>query len=225
VSPRASAAAFAVSFLVAGIGFSVLLWTYDRSNYAAFASEARLDERTFHGRNGPTRATLREITVTDDEVRQLVLREPLIDLSPPIPLNEREVSHLEDVRAIYDVLKPLSVAAAVSLIISSLRVEWRVRRRIALALAAGILGLGALAAVAFDPLFLLFHRVFFPQGNFLFDPAQDNLVLLYPESYWLGVTLRVGATFVMMTLAIAALASLPVRSPAGARQWKEGSRA
>ena len=73
--------------------------------------------------------------------------------------------------------------------------------------AAGIVAvIGAAAALAFDPLFLLFHEVFFPQGNFLFDPATSNLLRLYPEWYWQGITAGVGASFVALAL-LAALIS------------------
>jgi uncharacterized membrane protein len=73
---------------------------------------------------------------------------------------------------------------------------------------------GVAAALAFEPLFLAFHYVFFPQGNFLFDPATSNLLRLYPESYWYGVTVRIGAGFVAVALTLAGAAHLALRSRA-----------
>jgi uncharacterized membrane protein len=67
------------------------------------------------------------------------------------------------------------------------------------------------AAVAFDPLFLLFHDVFFPQGNFLFDPATSNLIRLYPEWYWQGITAGVGVSFIVVALLVAAAAHIALR--------------
>ena len=32
--------------------------------------------------------------------------------------------------------------------------------------------------------FLLFHRVFFAQGNFTFDPRTQRLVQLLPDQFW-----------------------------------------
>jgi len=76
---------------------------------------------------------------------------------------------------------------------------------------AGVVVLiGLVAVVAFEPLFLLFHYAFFPQGNFLFDPATSNLIRLYPDWYWEGITLRVGASFVALALALAAVSALQV---------------
>jgi uncharacterized membrane protein len=68
------------------------------------------------------------------------------------------------------------------------------------------------ATVAFEPLFLAFHYVFFPQGNFLFDPATSNLVRLYPDWYWEGISLRVGLSFVLLALVVAGVAHLRLRT-------------
>ena len=72
-----------------------------------------------------------------------------------------------------------------------------------MAAALGVGAIGAVAAVAFDAAFLLFHEVVFPQGNFLFPPGS-NLLVIYPEPYWYGVTLRIAVSF----LAVAALVAL-----------------
>jgi uncharacterized membrane protein len=70
--------------------------------------------------------------------------------------------------------------------------------------------IGVAAAVAFDPLFLLFHEVFFPQGNFLFAP-DSNLIRLYPEWYWQGITAGVGASFIAVSLLVAGAAHIALR--------------
>ncbi len=44
--------------------------------------------------------------------------------------------------------------------------------------------LGAVSLVAFATLFELFHEVFFPAGNWAFDPATQHLVQLYPFAFW-----------------------------------------
>jgi uncharacterized membrane protein len=79
-------------------------------------------------------------------------------------------------------------------------------------IAAGIVTvIGVAAGVAFDPLFLLFHEVFFPQGNFLFDPATSNLIRLYPEWYWQGITAGVGLSFIAVAIAVAGAAHIALR--------------
>jgi uncharacterized membrane protein len=43
--------------------------------------------------------------------------------------------------------------------------------------------IGLFAFFAFDTVFLLFHEIFFPGGNFSF-PDNSNLIRLYPEPFW-----------------------------------------
>jgi uncharacterized membrane protein len=86
----------------------------------------------------------------------------------------------------------------------------RLVRDAAIAAGAGTAIVAAGAAVAFDPLFLLFHEVFFPQGNFLFGP-DSNLLVLYPEPYWYGVTLRIGLAFVALMAALATVMAATLR--------------
>lgn len=126
---------------------------------------------------------------------------------------ESERSHLADVRAVFQATK-LAFLAGLVVVFAALRWTERAKRTrlvrdAAIAAGAGTALVAIAAAVAFEPLFLLFHQVFFPQGNFLFGP-DSNLLLLYPEPYWYGVTLRIGLTFValMVTIALAATATL-----------------
>jgi len=123
---------------------------------------------------------------------------------------------MSDVRRVF---VGFEIAALFSVAVATVLVARAAKRSRTAALfvlrdAAIVSGVGAAAValaavVAFDPLFLLFHEIFFPQGNFLFGP-DSNLLLLYPDPYWYGVTLRVGGTFVlvMAIIAIAAAATL-----------------
>ncbi|HEY8732048.1 MAG TPA: DUF1461 domain-containing protein [Candidatus Limnocylindria bacterium] len=127
-----------------------------------------------------------------------------------------EQRHMSDVRRVF---VGFEIAALFSVAVATVLVARAAKRSRTAALfvlrdAAIVSGVGAAAValaavVAFDPLFLLFHEIFFPQGNFLFGP-DSNLLLLYPDPYWYGVTLRVGGTFVlvMAIIAIAAAATL-----------------
>ncbi|HEV8470773.1 MAG TPA: DUF1461 domain-containing protein, partial [Candidatus Limnocylindria bacterium] len=77
--------------------------------------------------------------------------------------------------------------------------------------ASGVAVVGIVAVFAFDQLFLLFHELFFPQGNFLFDPSTSNLLRLYPEWYWQGVTAGVAVSFIAAALLAAVGAHLALR--------------
>jgi integral membrane protein (TIGR01906 family) len=127
-----------------------------------------------------------------------------------------EYAHMADVRNVFVGARAIAIVAAAVAALLVVRVARRGRRAaISLARDAAIgacIGtaiIAVAAAVAFDPLFLLFHEIFFPQGNFLF-PANSNLLAMYPDPYWYGVTLRVALTFVaaMAVIAVASAATL-----------------
>ena len=61
---------------------------------------------------------------------------------------------------------------------------WTVIRRAGLTTAAVVVVLGFISVVAFDALFTLFHQLFFPGGNWSFDPTTQRLVQLYPFEFW-----------------------------------------
>jgi hypothetical protein len=202
---------FAVAFAVAGLGESALLWTVDRSYFASVAAEERLGQRPFHSPSGDAVLGADRVLTADGGIRRYVLCGCGDVRESPVYLSEGEAGHLRDVAGVYSWIQPLAhVAALLSLLIGALawRTDPAALRLAALAGAGATALIGALAAVAFEALFLAFHAVFFPQGNYLFDPRTENLTLLYPPAYWFGVTLRVGATFVFMALTVAALASV-----------------
>ena len=59
---------------------------------------------------------------------------------------------------------------------------------------------GVVGLVAFEPLFELFHRVFFPGGNWAFDPRTERLVQLYPYAFWQVTAAALG--LLAMTLGV-----------------------
>jgi len=146
---------------------------------------------------------------TDAILSDLVWGPPHFDVQVggvPV-LNEREQAHMRDVRTVF---MGLFAAAAISvgvLIIASRRHDrartWRAVRRGALGLVVATVLLGVVGLVAFDQLFELFHRVFFPPGSYLFDPATDRLVQLFPFQFWQETAMVVGVVIVAVSLATA----------------------
>lgn len=126
-----------------------------------------------------------------------------------------EFSHMADVRNVFIAAQVAAVLAGLAA--AGLAVAARQRgalarlvRSAALAALATVAVVGILAAVAFDAAFLLFHQVFFPQGNFLFA-SDSNLLAIYPESYFYGVSLRIGASFVALAGLLAVLSHAALR--------------
>ena len=128
-----------------------------------------------------------------------------------------EYAHMADVRNVFLGSRVAAVGAAVVAALAILRVVRRDRaaavvlvRDAAIAAAIGTAIIAIVAAVAFDPLFLLFHEIFFPQGNFLFPP-DSNLIAMYPDPYWYGMTIRIGLAFIVATALIALAATATLR--------------
>jgi integral membrane protein (TIGR01906 family) len=151
-------------------------------------------------------------TATDSILADLVLGPPDFDVAvrgEPV-LDERERSHMRDVGFVFLGLWVLGTASIIVLIVASRRrarrSTWRAVRDGALALTAVVIGIGAVALVAFDALFEVFHRIFFPAGSFTFDPATERLVQLFPFQFWEETTLAVGTVIVVAALVIAVLA-------------------
>jgi len=213
-------ALFTAALLVVGLVVLALLWS-GTAPYADLARANRVDHETFivHGEFGTAEAEM--------DLPQLVEWHRLWSTyvtggsdTPPIQWGGRvfsddEYAHMADVRRVFDGAKFLVPLALFVMVVRLQRARargpsdmWRLVRTGSLAAATLVAAIGVVAALAFEPLFLLFHYVFFPQGNFLFDPATSNLVRLYPDWYWQGVTLRVGASFAAVTLGLAAIAHL-----------------
>ena len=132
-------------------------------------------------------------------------------------LNEREQAHMADVRTVFRGLWILAAISAVILVAATRRADraatWRAVRRGALGLTVGVVVLGVVAAVAFDQLFELFHRIFFPAGSYLFDPATDRLVQLFPFQFWDETSMAVGAVIIIVALVVAFIAGRRAARP------------
>ena len=136
---------------------------------------------------------------------------------PPL-FTQDEYGHMADVRSVFGTARFLVPVGLFLVIVRLQRARtasscamWRLLRDGSLIAAVAVAAIGIVSVVAFEPLFLAFHYLFFPQGNFLFDPATSNLIRLYPDWYWEGISLRVGLSFIAVALGLAALAHARLR--------------
>ncbi len=117
---------------------------------------------------------------------------------------EREILHMRDVKDLVlglDRVRLFSGLLLLGFVIASLLTERReglvfIGDGLALggALTLGLFVLGGLALlVGFDRLFLLFHLVSFRNDLWQLDPAQHNLIRLFPEPFWFSAALMVAA--------------------------------
>ncbi|MBA3235645.1 MAG: TIGR01906 family membrane protein [Chloroflexi bacterium] len=133
-------------------------------------------------------------------------------------LNDRERSHMADVRAVFRGLWVLALAGALVLAIAAGRAErghrWASVRRGALGLVISVVVVGVIGLVAFDQLFEVFHQVFFPAGSYLFDPTTDRLVQLFPFQFWEESAMVAGGTIIALALVVAWFAGRRLRTVA-----------
>lgn len=96
-----------------------------------------------------------------------------------------EASHLRDARTLLLAFMA-AAAAALALVVwaGARRQAWPAIARGAAGLAICTVIVGVVGFFAFEPAFELFHRVFFPGGNWAFDPGTSHMVQLYPYDFW-----------------------------------------
>jgi len=167
---------------------------------------------------------------TNAILHDLVLGPPdfAVEIGGAPVLEERERAHMRDVRGVFGGFFLLAAIAAVGLVVlvAGARRMGHMGRAWS-AIAGGMRGLivaivvaGIVASVAFDAVFEIFHRLFFPAGSFTFDPRTDHLVQLFPFDFWSETTIVLGGAIVVIAgvLAIGAgrLARRARRAPGSA---------
>jgi len=100
-----------------------------------------------------------------------------------------EIDHLRDARTLLWLLFGAGTLAVLGMGVALVRSDRadRIVRAISLGGAVTVIGvvvIGVVGFVAFEPMFELFHRIFFPGGNWAFDPRTERLVQLYPYAFW-----------------------------------------
>ena len=161
---------------------------------------------------GYTPAQVRE--VTGALLSDAVLGPPefTVEVSGQPVLDATERSHMVDVynvMRIFEGVVGLAMLALVFIVWTNRRSGWAwraiARGAAALALAGVVIGVAVL--FFFDAAFLLFHLVFFPQGNFLFDPRTERLTQLFPDQLFSETSIAL----VTVGLPIAAAVALAAR--------------
>jgi integral membrane protein (TIGR01906 family) len=206
-SLRGALAALVTGVAVALVIVAVAILPFLNPPWVAFA-QARAQADAWTGWT-----TVQLATVTDQVLADLVIGPPDFDATldgAPV-LNENERSHMRDVRGVFAAFFVLAAGAALLLGVLFLASRgpeargrfWRRLERSGLVV-AGVTLIGGLGGVLlFDQAFMLFHVIFFPGGNYLFDPSTERLVQLFPQQFWVDSTIGVGAVVVLLGLATA----------------------
>ena len=136
-----------------------------------------------------------------------------IDVAGAPVLNERERSHMRDVRGVFFgffVVSMVLVIAAIAVVIrrghDGRAASWIAVRNGAGGLIVGLLLVGGIALIAFDQLFEIFHQVFFAGGSYTFDPATERLVQLFPFQFWQETSIALGIVAIVVAIGVAVVA-------------------
>jgi len=139
--------------------------------------------------------------LSDQTVRELLFGPATFAFNGPTAgpfYDPAEAAHLRDARHLLLVFLATGVVSAATLAVAFVRDRdrssfWSGVRRGGASLAIAVVLLGIFGVVAFDRAFELFHRVFFPGGNWAFDPSRQRLVQLYPIGFWQLTSAALGA--------------------------------
>ncbi len=119
--------------------------------------------------------------------------------------NEQEQFHMAEVRQLYlafGVVRNIAAALLCAALALSAALKLRgVFRALANgALAAFILTalIGVGSVVAFDPMFTLFHKLFFNNDLWLFDPRTSILIQMLPIEFFMAAALRIFVAFAIL---------------------------
>ena len=122
--------------------------------------------------------------------------------------NESEASHMADVQKLFLMgLISRNIALIIVLVIwialNSFYIPFmkdfpRIFRRTAAVYVVLLAAFGAAIAMNFNKVFVIFHKIFFPQGNWIFDPAESLMINMLPEGFFFDMTKRIVLIFALM---------------------------
>ena len=123
--------------------------------------------------------------------------------------NERELSHMEDVKAVVTGMRvALAIGMLILLAISILAARGRWQPLLNKAFNRGgwaVIGLIAaillFVALNFNSLFTWFHQIFFESGTWQFHPS-DTLIRLFPMRFWQDAFIFVGLLSIVFGLVV-----------------------
>lgn len=127
--------------------------------------------------------------------------------------NEREISHMEDVKNLFMgglfIRKICIIAALICAALLLLTAKSKCLMMLARSLQAGV-GIFFLAGVIlavvistnFSQAFIIFHKIFFNNDLWLLDPDTDRLINILPEGFFVDTAVRIGTVFGILILII-----------------------
>ena len=128
--------------------------------------------------------------------------------------NTREIIHMKDVKGIVQGMYILTYIAGLVVVgylawgfqrigRRFLRPALRRIRKAGLLTIGSLATIGSIIGVGFPFFFTLFHEIAFRNDFWMLDPRRDFLVVMFPEQFWLEVTLLVAFATMAQALLLA----------------------
>ncbi len=128
------------------------------------------------------------------------------EMPTEIPLNERELSHMEDVKIAFQLLRTVLILCTLSCMMLYIfligKMPFAKIFMIAGLVSAGIALIAAgFFAASFQTSFDFFHTFFFQENSWQFYES-DNLIKIYPENFFLGIALQIFTLDIIISLIV-----------------------
>ena len=144
-----------------------------------------------------------------DEYRRIILylEIPWIQqLKTTLPMSNRAMMHFEDVKNLVIFNNVVLLISLISLIFINFKknyfVEWW---KFLTAIRWNVLGMIVviiLGSMNFSRMFIFFHKIFFRNNNWLFDPIFDPIIKALPESFFAACFAEFVIVYMIMNLII-----------------------
>ncbi len=124
---------------------------------------------------------------------------------PSLAASESGLSHFEEVKNIFT---SFYILGAVTLILGVIIIIYKSRRKeISYLLVSAItaivlpLLLGLFMGINFDKTFILFHKLFFNNNDWLFDPATDPVITILPDTFFMHCAILIILIVILFSIA------------------------
>ncbi len=132
--------------------------------------------------------------------------------------NEKEQGHMRDVKALIGSVNAYYYISLVGIVVLFLLLYFSNRKAFLRNMTRLFILIGAVMLLSFLVLYLLqsmfssaftgFHLLFFDNDLWLLDPATDNMILLFPEQFFLDITARIVLHSLLSGLALGVIGAL-----------------
>lgn len=122
--------------------------------------------------------------------------------------NDKEVAHMEDVHALYELARTIKLVSAIlAIIIVLYYLSQNASKIMGKWLGLGLflnhillIALGILILVDFQKYFTIFHELFFTNDLWLLDPKTDLLIQMLPQAFFINIAKNIGISFIKYLL-------------------------